>query len=334
MTVSYHTRQALRRGLTLALAVGGALAVAGLCLLLWLQRFVVYTDQGVTLEFGKTAPAVQTQHPTLSLPDVTIYYDDTPFREGLLQISGYYIPEKALMDDPQAVQEKLAQLPAGTAVLLDVKGYRGYFFYSTQVGGHTSGLYEIGKMDSLLSWLAQSELYVIARMPALRDFVTVWDNNACGLRTAGGGLYSDTGDYGIGYWLDPSSTVVQNYLIDTLNELKKLGFDEVVLQDFRFPDSEDIAFSGDRAAALEQCARLLLDSCADSGFVLSFAASEPGFSLPDSQCRLYLQNIAPENAQSAWDSAAVEQKRTSLVFIASGDDTRYDIENGLLRPLA
>lgn len=335
MKLSYRTRQTLRRSLSIAATVMAVTAVVLVCLFVWLQRFVVYTDEGVILNFDRKNPG-QSQLPQQpqDLPTVSIRYDDTPFQEGLQQLSGYYIPEKDLMADPLAVLEKLKALPEGTAVLLDVKGYRGYYFYSTAAGDHTSGLYNMEKMDELIRWLGQSDLYVIARMPALRDFVTVWDNSGLGLKTASGNLYADQGQYGLGYWLDPTNNTVQNNLVDILNELKAKGFDEVVLQNFCFPETDDLAFSGDKAQALEQLAQKLMASCANESFTLSFASEDPAFPLPEGRCRLFLENISAENAQSVWDAATVDDKRRNLVFIAPNGDTRYDIENGLLRPLA
>lgn len=334
MNISYRTRQTLRRGLTLAAIILAITAVVLGCLLLWLQRFVVYTDEGVVLDFHrKTTAAGQLPQLEVSDPTVSIRYDDTPFQEGLQQLNGYYISEKDLMESPSAVQTRLEQLPAGTPVLLDIKGYRGYFFYSTGVGDHTSGLYDIEQMDALLRWLAQSDLYVIGRMSALRDFVSVWDNNSLGLKTTSGNLYSDQGSYGIGYWLDPTNPTVQNYLVDVLGELKRKGFDEIVLDNFCFPQTNTLAFAEDRTAALEQLAKKLMNSCASEDFTISFSSSDPAFSLPTGRCRLYLTDVSAENAHSVWESSTVEEKRSYLVFIAPNGDTRYDIENGILRPL-
>ena len=334
MNISYRTRQTLRRTLRIIATVIAILLVVGGCTLLWLQRFVVYTDDGVVLNFTRQDPGqAQLPQPSQSLPTINIRYEDTPFQEGLQQLPGYYIPEEDLMDDPDAVLAKLQQLPAGTPVLLDIKGYRGYFFYSTQVGAHTSGLYNISRMDELIRWLGQSDLYVIARMPALRDFIVVWENSACSLKTTAGYAYADQGDYGTGYWLDPTNSTVQNYLIDVLGELKSLGFDEVVLQNFCFPETDDLAFTGDKTQALNQLAQKLMSSCASEQFTISFATDDPGFLLPEGRCRLFLENIPAENAQTAWNAAQVEDKRLNLVFIAPNGDTRYDIENGILRPL-
>lgn len=334
MNISYRTRQLIRRICSITAMVLLIAVVVSLCAFLWLQRFVVYTDQGAKLVFDRPRDLPQSQLPQQpDTPAVTIHYSDTPFREGLQQLVGYYIDPQDLMDDPDAVRARLETLPAGTPVLLDVKGYRGYYYYSTRVGLNTSSSYNISKMNELIRWLADSELYVIARMSSLRDFDLVWDDSSCGLTKTSGVLYYDRGSYGLGYWLDPTNDKVMNYLIQTLRELRDLGFDEVVLQNFCFPDTEDLAFSGDKAETLATAAKELMAACAKDSFTISFSSADPGFSLPEGQCRLYLEDVDATGAQSAWESANVENKRLQLVFFAANNDTRYEIENGVLRPL-
>lgn len=334
MNISYRTRQLIRRICSTALTVIVILLAVMLCLFLWLQRFVVYTDQGAVLKFERAKDLPQGQLPQpVEIPSVTIHFRDDPFREGLQQLSGFYIDPEDLMDDPDAVRVRLESLPAGTPVLLDVKGYRGYFYYSTQVGLTTSSSYNMSKMDALIRWLADSDLYVIARMSSLRDFDLAWNDSSCGLTTTSGVLYYDRGSYGLGYWLDPTNEDVMDYLIAVIKELKNLGFDEVVLQNFRFPNTEKLSFRGDKDAAILEAAEDLVAACASDSFALSFSGSDPDFSLPEGQCRLYLEDISPEDAQNAWNAVSAEDKRLRLVFFASDDDTRYDIENGVLRPL-
>lgn len=334
MKISYRTRQLIRRILSAVVTVAAVILIAALCLVLWLQRFVVYTDDGAVLDFDRAGVQLQGQLPQApELPSVTIHFRDEPFREGLQQLMGYYIDPSDLMDDPDAVRTRLESLPAGTPVLLDVKGYRGYFYYSTRVGATTSSSYDMAKMDDLIRWLASSDLYVIARMSALRDFDLVWQNNSCGLTKTSGVLYSDRSNYGIGYWLDPANADVEDYLIAVIRELDNLGFDEVVLQNFCFPDAENLAFQGDRDAAILALAQKLVTACGTDSFSVSFAGSDPGFVLPEGLCRLYLEGISPENAQSAWDAVAMEDKRLYLVFVAPQEDARYQIENGILLPL-
>lgn len=334
MLIAFRTRQNLRRVFSVGVTVLLALLILMSCLLAWMQRFVVYTRDGAVLDFDRAAGGqAKLPNDALQLPSVTVQYSDSAYREGLRYLSGYYIPESALKDTA-SVLEKLRQLPAGTPVMIDLKAYRGYFFYSTSVGAHTTGLYDITKVDELIRYLTQSDLYVIARVSSLRDYVTAAENNAYGLKTASGALYADTGDYGLGYWLDPTSSSVQSYLISIVNELKNKGFDEVVLQNFRFPSSSELAFSGDRQEALGACAEKIVAACAENDFAVSFCTDDAAaFQLPTNS-RLYLENIAAEDASDVWEQVAVSEKRQYLVFIAPNYDTRYDIENGILRPLS
>jgi hypothetical protein len=334
MNISYRTRQLIRRILSAALTVAVVLFVVALCLILWLQRFVVYTDQGAKLVFDRSGNLPQSQLPQPpEIPSVTIHFRDDPFREGLQQLNGYHIDPKDLMNDPDAVRNRLENLPAGTPVLLDVKGYRGYFYYSTRVGLTTSSSYDMSKMDDFIRWLAGSDLYVIARMSALRDFDLVWHDESYGLTKTSGGLYSDRGSYGLGYWLNPTNTDVLKYLTAVIKELDGLGFDEVVLQNFCFPDVDNLSFQGNREEAILSAAQQLVDACATDSFSVSFASDDPAFILPEGLCRLYLEGVSPENAQTAWDSTAIADKRLYLVFVAPNENARYQIENGILLPL-
>lgn len=331
MSISFRTRQTLKRISSLVVIITAVTLVICLCLLVWLQRFVVYTDLGVILDFS--APHLgqgQLPQPRDDLPTVDIIYNTSSYQNG---ISGYHIDPKELMEDPDQVLERLRQLPEGTAVMFDVKGYPGNFYYSTQVGNKTSTSYNIEKMDTLIRWLANSDLYVIARMSALRDFNFVYNNNSCGLKTIAGGLYYDSGVYGRGCWMDPANETVQSYLTRVIKELKGLGFDEVVLENFCFPDTDDLDYPNDKAESLFQCAEKLVSACSGDNFTLSFATDDPQFSLPQGQCRLYLENISPADAATAWELAQVEDKRLDLVLVAPNDDDRYDLDCGVLRPL-
>lgn len=334
MAISYRTRQRLRRTGSLVVTILAAAVIITICLLLWLRRFVVYTDDGVRLVFSQQElpPAQIPQPPTI--PDnVSIEFDDSPFREGLSQLNGYYLDPQDLMKDPAAVQTYLETLSPGTPVMLDLKGYRGYFYYPSHVGLTTSSSFDMSKMDSFLSWLTQSDLYVIARISTLRDFDYAYHDSSVGLAMSSGALYSDRGSYGLGYWLNPASEKVQNYLIQIIKELRSLGIDEVVLQNFCFPETDSVVFTGDRAEVLRQCGNKIISACRTDSFTVSFSSTDPGYMVPDENCRLYLEGISAADAQSAWEEAQLESKRLQLVFLTTAADTRYEIENGVMQTL-
>ena len=90
MNISYRTRQLIRRIASVVLTVTAVILAVALCLILWLQRFVVYTDDGAVIRFDRSKDLPQSELPqTPQIPSVTIHFRDDPFREGLQQLAGY-----------------------------------------------------------------------------------------------------------------------------------------------------------------------------------------------------------------------------------------------------
>ena len=184
-------------------------------------------------------------------------------------------------------------------------------------------------MDSLISYLTTNGYYVIARLPALRDYYHGLNNVPHGLPTAGGYLWMDD-DYC--YWLNPSNQGTQTYLIQIVNELKGLGFDEVVFYDFYFPQTSSIVFNGDKSLAIADTAKLLVDTCSTERFAVSFTGQTASFPLPEGRSRLYLQDVAAADAASMAMQSGIADTAVNLVFITDVHDTRFNTF-GVLRPL-
>lgn len=334
MILSYRTRHRLRRMLSGLLPALLLILAALICWLFWLQRFILYTPEGARLDFSLTAPAqpgVVPQKPQKQPVDIE-YVDHVPlptpdFQDQLLR--GYYIDPEALQADVDAVIAQLEQLPEGSAVLLDVKNDWGYFFYSTTLGQQASSAYDIGKMDALLSYLADSQLYTIARLPGLRDYNYAKNNTECGLAVSQGYLWEDAGRR---YWLDPTQEGTLSFLIQVTRELRTLGFDEVVFTHFYVPQDRSIVFDADPKTAIETAAATLVQACATDRFTVSFALEDLTVVLPQEHCRLYLQNIAAVDVADVLEQVAAVNSRTQVVFLAETNDTRYD-QVGVLRPL-
>lgn len=338
MIVSYRTRRRLRRlGQTLLIAAAVAL-VALLCWLIWVGRYIVYTPQGARLDFSidPTFPAGEPAEPPAPGQTVPIFYDEQEEESPLpnydqTAIAGYYVDFEDLCEDVAAVKERLRQLPAGTAVLLDVKNTKGYFHYSTAVGQTTSDKVDIAAMDELISWLAGSQLYAIARLPAFRDWEFGLNNVPCGLpkKDGNGSLWMDDINC---YWLDPTSEGTLNYLVRITAELRGLGFDEVVFEDFRFPNTEKVEFEGDKVQAIADAAATLVSACATDRFCVSFISKEPAFALPEGRARLYLKDVAAADVHSVIAQTNTKDPSIHVLFFATVNDTRYD-EYCVLRPL-
>lgn len=339
MLFSYRARQRWKRLFNVLLYVILALIVLAVCLLIWVQRFLVYTPEGVRLDFSPTRPpAVGTVPTAPENTKVSIEYispeepeedPDLPLPEEE-RLAGYYIEASALQeDDFTPIYEQLAALPAGTPVMMDVRSIRGNYYYSSAYG-NVSILYDAEKMDALIRYLADGDFYLIARFPSLREQSYATKNPLLGIQHVNGYVWADAD--GI-YWIDPTKDSVITHLIQVIKELRGLGFDEVVLQDFTIPESENIVFKKDRQEVLNTTAQALVTACTTDRFTLSFVAQSSALQLPEGRCRLYLMNVPAAEVEAIVAQFAVSNPATELVIIADSFDTRYEI-CGTLHPLS
>ena len=334
MTIPYRTQRLIKRLLSAVLALVMLTVAGAACWMIWVQRYIVYgADGSVRLDFDlpPIKPGVLAVPPVD--PEVSIFFDREeqvikPTTE-LSKLSGYYVDASALKDIP-TVKAQIQQLPAGTAVMLDVKNILGEFFYSSTVGVNRSSQINAVQMDELIAWLTQSDKYVIAKFPALRDYHYGLNHVPDGVHHSSGG-YLHMDEKGC-YWLNPGSEGTQTYLTRIVLELKSLGFDEVVLEDFCFPQTEDILVNGDKSQLLTKAANVLATACTTDKFAVSFLKTEE-FTLPEGRVRQYLTGLDAAQAEDAALNSGIADPMVKLVFLTELHDTRFDVF-GVLRPLA
>lgn len=334
MILSYKGRQFLRRALVFLLVTVLLVAVALVLGGVWLRRFIVYTPQGAIVNMD--LPAIVSPGRVPSPPEnvsVNIVYPQETMpndqnQPGQQRLAGYYITAKQMQEDLEGLRQQIAQLPAGTAIMMDVKSYWGYYYYSSRLG-QGSDSFILAEIDSFIAELTGSDLYVIARLPGLRDYDYALNNIPSGLATKNGYLWTDENAC---YWLDPRDDGTLTYLIQITKELRDLGFDEVVFQDFYVPESNKIVFDADRKEAVEAAAATLVTACATDHFTVSFLAYRPDLILPEDNCRLYLAAVAAVEVQDVLAQVTATDTLRNVVFLAETNDTRYDV-CGTLRPL-
>lgn len=340
MSIPYRVRQMLRR-FAIALLVLVILAVALLASwLLWLSRYVVYTDEGAKIDFSLSGTLPAGEIATAPAPGETVpitYVDpDDLIPElpaELTQLNGYSVSAEMLLDDPDGVAAALAELPKGSTVLLSVKNLRGEFLYSSTLG-RTSDKLDSVKVDRIIRTLKERGCYVIAEIPAFQDYWFFLDDEngrvPYGLPRDGGNGALWLDQSGPCYWLNPASNGALNYLVQIITELRTLGFDEVLLRNFRFPDTDMIRFEGDRYEALQKAANTLVQASAAETFTLSFA--ETDIILPEGRCRLYASGISAGDIPAFVSDLALADPTVQLVFLTDLLDTRFE-QYSVLRPL-
>lgn len=339
--LSYRLRKSMHRLLITVLVLILLAVGAVLCWLLWLNRYVVYTRDGVKLDFSLSMqfPEGQPAVPPTTTPPVDIFYNDEedvlpPVSTELQQLSGVYVTRKMLESGIPALQEQLLQLPTGTTVMLEVKNNKGEFFYSSGMG-RSYGSIVTEEMNNLIATLSRKGYHVVAHMPGLRDYWYFLEDQRTrvpyGLAWIGhgGALWIDYS--GPSYWFNPLSPGTFDYLVQVITELKTLGFDEVVFHNFLVPDTDQIIWNGDKEAAIRDLADLVVRSCATETFTVSFAA-DASFPLPEGRCRLYLSNVDAAELYLVEQQVGVADPHLRLVFLTDRLDTRFD-EYGVLRPL-
>lgn len=342
MNLSYRTRRNLRRlgkVLLIAAAVG---ALIWLCWIVWVARYIIYDrDLGAVLNFdlGPFPQGVIATPPTDG-DHVDIFYNEPAIDEPTVEvektsIQGYYVDLADLQKDIPAVQAQLEALPAGTAVLFDVKSPKGYFYYSSGISdAAATTTVNTEQMDALIEYLADSDLYMIARIPAFRDWRYGLNHVPSGLplKNGDGALWMDSTGC---YWLDPTDEEALNYLVRITKELQSLGFDEVVFDDFRFPVTDKVRFPDNKDQAITDAAATLATACATEQFCVSFISTEPTFPLPEGNCRVYLQGVAAEDAETVAQQVATAHPTLHVLFMTStsdASDTRFN-KYCVLRPL-
>lgn len=333
--IPYRTRNLLRKLVVTGLALLLIAAALLLCWFLWLNRFVIYTQGGAMLDFGLSPEisAGQQAEPQEPMETVDIYYNEgenaiLPETTELTQLSGVCITGQMLTENFENVQKYVSTLPAETPVLLDVKNIRGEFYYTTTLGKQSKQI-EPQQMDALIASLQQTGRYLIARLPAFRDYWFGLENVDCGIFNPNRlSLWMDEERC---YWLNPKSEGTLTYLIQIVTELRNLGFDEVVFTDFQVPATDAIYFEGDRGQAINETAATLVKACAKDTFAVSFVRSSDAFQLPEGRSRLYLKDVAAADAAAAAAQTGLEDIKTRLVFLTELMDTRFD-DYGVLRP--
>lgn len=334
MTIPYRTQRVLKRILTVLLVLAVVLAAVWACWTIWVRRYIVYTADGsARLDFN--LPPISGGE--LAVPpegmDISIHLDRDDEMAGgsteLTQLAGYYV-EPETLSDLAGVKAQIQALPAGTAVMVDVKGAQGDFYYSSVVGSRRSNRVNTEAMDDLIAYLKRSNVYAIARIPALRDYTYGLNHVPDGVHHSSGGyLYMD--DDGC-YWLHPGSEGTLSYLTQIIMELKNLGFDEVVLDDFCFPETTSILVNGDKAELLSRAANVLLTACATDRFAVSFVKSGE-FTMPQGRTRMYLEGLDAAQAADAAQNSGVADPAVNLVFLTELHDTRFNIYS-VMRPLS
>ena len=310
-----------------------------LCRFIYLRRFLVYGDT-VTLDYEQMLDPTGTQEETNLVPDFTLEITEdeelmasSQANGPLMPMSGYYVTTSMLRELPKVLEalEGLEQRPQ--TLLFEMKSVYGNFYYDSDISGSYTANADIDGIEMLIARYAmQKDTYLAARIPAFTDNNFALDNQSSGLPLKSGALWMDDDNC---YWLDPMSEEVQAFLVTMATELAEMGFDEVVFDSFRMPDSQNIVYDAGewtREEAVAEAAKNLRSALKDLPIRVSFGSESP--LVAEYTDRVYLTT---EDGSKVADMVAnviscVEYPDAQIVFQTASRDTRFD-GYGILRPL-
>lgn len=336
---SYRNKRRVKRLLLAVVILLAVLLFFCLIRFVYLQRFLVYENGNVRLDYNQNLVSQPQEETPWTDEPVTIITEEAavqvsnPLDEPRKALSGCYITT-SMLTELDAVKAALSELDESPeAVLVDLKSIYGNFYYSSGLSGATmTTAADVPAVDSFLSELAgQPGLYLVARVASLSDPNFALANQACGLPLRSGALWVDTNNC---YWLDPMDELVQRYLVSIAQELASLGFDEVVFDDFRIPDSGNIIYTTEytREEAAGMAAQSIVEQLAGTPIRVSFNSSNALVAEHSERTYLVCEDGSQVSALVEGLSSVLDDPSTQVVFLTASRDTRFE-GYGLLRPL-
>ncbi len=333
-SISYRSRQRLRKGLKISLIVTGVLLLLLILTVIYLGRYVVYTPDGARLDFGRsTAKDVETPAQTdqpETAPSVSIVYaDPNVSTDNTERVSGYYI-DLEMLQDPAAVMAAVKELSGPCTVMIDLKGGNGSFYYTTAIDGAQQADIDIATVDAVISYLRSRGFTLVARIKTFQDSNFALQHINSSLRIRSGALWVGGGFY----WLDPADPTVTAYLKQIARELTEKGFQEIVFDDFRFPSGAQIVYNSDRSRTqlIADLEKDLLNFFASSSITISFGNPASDFVL-EGQSHVYISDVTGSGIKAVVSGfSELSDPENQLVFLTGSKDRRFD-DYQLLRPL-
>lgn len=323
----------------IAAIVGSILAIAAILtagVVAYLDRYIVYDHNGANLDVDwkeHSAASGAVKHSNIDAEITYVGTDDDVAIGSTRKVSGYYITSEMLKDIP-AVQETLSS-GAFYAVMIDVKDMYGLFYYPSGVSeARTASSVDVHAVAELIETLDEAGVYLIARMPAFADQRYCLNHVELGLPIYSGALWADDNNC---YWMDPGDPAVISYLETICTELQTMGFREVVLGGFQFPDTEAIVYDETEQSkedVLISAATVLQADMSMMDLKISFGLdNEQVLPMLLTEGRLYFEmddGAAIHSLVSRHEEFIVTPD-VQIVFLAESRDTRFD-EYGHLSP--
>ncbi len=228
----YHGRNRQSTFLKVLIGVLLALLLLAVAALFVLDRYVVYSADGVRLDLPffrekeeaepPVSPPVLVATPAPSAPEPTAE-PEQPFQ-------GILLPREALYDGTAAGRVEAA---GANAAIFDMKADDGTLGYISQIPlAIQAGVSASDPaLNAAIQGLNESGLYTVARVSCFRDNAIPRTDMSLAVKSSAGN-WRDSGDV---RWLSAANERARAYVAGVCAELAGLGFDEILLDSCAFP---------------------------------------------------------------------------------------------------
>ena len=248
----YRGQKKRRNYALIPFVVGLALVTLLVVAFYGLQKYVVITKDGVQVVLPgeeQDKPLDPENEPEREFASVAVdlVFDEPDYTRITARAGRKAKPMRAIYIAAEDVNrenllKRAEQLNSGNALVIEMKPRSGYLLWVSDtdlakayslsvVNDLTSDMG--GMLQELRNYAADEnkELWLVAQISCCVDGLLATRTTDFALRTASGSDYVDE----TGYWLDPYNADLRHYIIELINELYEIGFDEVILTDVRHP---------------------------------------------------------------------------------------------------
>lgn len=314
--MTYRNKLRLRRFLKILGIVLLVLFVLGLIGFSYLGRYVVYTEDGAHFSFHSQSPDSTASAPPAAPIEAPVLVTGASIHEESIdegssmesisstEVSGLFIDYNTLSDPAAANTVDLSTGDYNTIVM------------EMRIGG--SDILNSTAVQELIARAKGADIRPIAMISCLDDSSYALEHPKEALQISGGALWmSDSGSY----WLDPTQSGVQEYLASMIAELTGMGFEEVILNNFTFPQSASIVYNSDTSREeLLQSAYKALEKTVSCPMGILVKDPEAGHQAFDLAEHLYIYY----NDGSTLKQYVASHSDYYMIFFTSSHDTRFD----------
>ena len=152
-------------------------------------------------------------------------------------LAAVQLPLSAVVDGTASAQ---AQSMGANAIILDMKTDAGVLGWYSEIpmAGASGAVQQTSEINQQIEILNEGDLYMVARVSLFKDHAVAGQGNYP-IRTNSGYRWTDSEGM---RWTSPTNVEVQNYVLDCLEELCQLGFDEIVLDNAGYPNRGNLGY--------------------------------------------------------------------------------------------